>query len=204
MTPMRNRFLVIALAACLTAQGASAAAADTPRDVVKKTADDVVAVLADKSLSASDKRSRIETIVYAQVDFDTLSKLVLARHWAQLTPEQKDQFMNEFRQHLSMTYGRNLDSYKNERVQITGDRKEAREDWTVHSKIVRGGPDDIVVDYRLRNRDNQWRIIDVIVEGVSLVANFRSQFQEIMANGGITRLIQLLQEKNAKGEPLKS
>ena len=204
MKPMRNRSLLIAVVTWVAVWATPAAAADAPRDVVKKTADDVVAVLADKTLSAPDRRSRIESIVYAQVDFDTLSKLVLARHWAQLTPEQKEQFMHEFRQHLSMTYGRNLDSYKNERVQITGDRKEARDDWTVHSKIVRGGPDDIVVDYRLRNRDSQWRIIDVIVEGVSLVANFRSQFQEIMANGGITRLIQLLQEKNAKGEPLKS
>jgi phospholipid transport system substrate-binding protein len=172
--------------------------------VVQKTADDVVAVLSDKSLTTDDKRTRIETIVYAQVDFETLSRLVLARHWAQLTPAQKDEFMQEFRRHLSMTYGRNLDSYKNERVVITGDRKEERDDWTVHSKIARGGPDDIAVNYRLRNRDGQWRIIDVIVEGVSLVANFRSQFQEIIANGGITRLIQLLHEKNARGEPLKS
>jgi phospholipid transport system substrate-binding protein len=146
------------------------AAADAPREVVKKPRRR--RRCRDKSLSSPDKRTRIETIVYAQVDFDVLSKLVLARHWGQLTPEQQDQFRHEFRQHLSMTYGRNLDSYKNERVAITGDRKEQRDDWTVHTKIVRGGPDDIVVDYRLRHRDGQWRIIDVIVEGHS-VANFR-------------------------------
>ena len=201
---MPSKSLLVGLVALVAACASPVAAADAPRDVVKKTADDVVAVLADKSLNSSAKRTRIETIVYAQVDFEVLSKLVLARHWGQMTPEQQDKFRHEFRQHLSMTYGRNLDSYKNERVAITGDRKEQRDDWTVHTKIIRGGPDDIVVDYRLRNRDGQWRIIDVIVEGVSLVANFRSQFQEIMANGGITRLIELLQEKNAKGEPLKS
>src|SRR6185369_4136948 len=169
MTPTPSKLVLLSLTAWL-AWTSPAVGADGPREVVKKTADDVVAVLADKSLSSPDKRTRIETIVYAQVDFDTLSKLVLARHWGTLTAEQKDQFMQEFRRHLSVTYGRNLDSYKNERVQITGDRKEARDDWTVHSKIVRGGPDDIAVDYRLRNRDGQWRIIDVIVEGVSLVA----------------------------------
>src|SRR5262245_61319463 len=121
MKAMKNRAFVLAVVACLLRSSVPVSAADSPRDVVKKTADDVVAVLGDKSLSSPDKRARIETIVYAQVDFDTLSKLVLARHWSQLTPEQKDQFMQEFRQHLSMTYGRNLDSYKNERVQITGD-----------------------------------------------------------------------------------
>lgn len=204
MTPKLSKSLLTGLTAALLTWAPLAAHADGPRDVVQKTADVVVAVLADKNLSGAEKRSRIEAIVYAQVDFDTLSKLVLARHWSELTPAQKDEFMQEFRQHLSMTYGRNLDSYKNERVQITGDRQEARDDWTVHSKIVRGGPDDIAVDYRLRSKDGQFRIIDVIVEGVSLVANFRSQFQEVIANGGITRLIELLHEKNTKGEPLKS
>ena len=62
----------------------------------------------------------------------------------------------------------------------------------------------IEVDYRLRSRDGTWRIIDVIIEGVSLVSNFRSQFQGIVANEGPARLLDLLREKNAKGEPLKS
>ena len=64
------------------------------------------------------------------------------------------------------------------------------------------GSDDISVDYRLRQTDGTWKIIDVIIEGVSLVSNYRSQFQEIMTNGGIDRLLGLLREKNARGEPL--
>jgi phospholipid transport system substrate-binding protein len=74
----------------------------------------------------------------------------------------------------------------------------------VLTKILRGGASaDVLVDYRLRQRDGQWKIIDVIVERVSLVSNFRSQFQEIVSNGGPDRLITLLKEKNAKGESLQ-
>jgi phospholipid transport system substrate-binding protein len=175
-------------------------AGDGPRDVVQRTTDAVLGILQDKSLGSDDKRARIEEVVYAEVDFPTLTRLVLARNWGRFTPEQKKDFEREFKQHLSVTYGKNVDNYKNERVQIVGDRKEIRDDWTVQTRIIRGGPDDIAVEYRLRQREGQWRIIDVIVEGVSLVANFRSQFQEIISNRGVDHLIKLLREKNAKGE----
>ena len=185
---------------------ASAAGSDgnTPRGVVEATTGAVINVLANASLPADDKRHRIEQIVYARVDFATLSKLVLARSWNQLSEEQRKQFMEEFRQNLSATYGRNVESYKNEKVTIVDDHAEPRGDWTVRTKIVRSGADDINVDYRLRQIDGTWKIIDIIIENVSLVANFRSQFQEIMSQGGPTRLLQVLHEKNERGEPLKA
>ena len=179
-------------------------AEDSPRAVVEKVADAVLAVLRDTSLTSDEKRSRIEDIVYANVDFATLSRLVLARNWSRFYETQREEFTNEFKRHLSVTYGKNVDSYKNERVAILGDREEARGDWTVQTKILRGGPEDILVNYRLRRVNTRWAIIDFIVEGVSLVSNFRAQFQEIIASGGAEKLLRLLREKNATGEPLKS
>lgn len=176
-----------------------------PQEVVNETSTRVVSILSNGNLSSDEKRKQIEEVVYEQVDFETLSRLVLGQNWKRLSAEQQRQFMQEFRKHLSVTYGRNIDSYKNEKVQIVGGREEARGDYTVLSRIVRGGgSQDIVVDYRLRQRDGQWRIIDIIVEGVSLVSNFRSQFQDIIAQGGPQKLIDLLREKNEKGEPLKA
>ena len=182
---------------------AAPAAAQTPSQVVDGLASQVVAVLKDGQLSSDQKRAQIEAIAYGAIDFTTLSKLVLARNWPKFSTEQRVAFEQEFKQHLSMTYGRNIDNYKNEKVQILGERPEARGDVTVQSKIVRGGgSEDVVVDYRLRQAGGQWKIIDVIVEGVSLVSNFRSQFQDIVANGGPARLLTLLKEKNASGESL--
>jgi phospholipid transport system substrate-binding protein len=173
----------------------------SPSDVVDGLANQVVPILQDKSLTSDQKRERIENIAYQAMDFDTLCKLVLARNWSKFSPAQQQEFEVQFKQHLSMSYGRNVDNYRNEKVQILGERPEERGDVTVLTKILRGGhSDDVVVDYRLRQRDGQWKIIDVIVEGISLVSNFRSQFQDIVANGGPDHLITLLKEKNAKGE----
>ena len=196
-----ERGLAAALLAALVA--ATPAAAQTPSQVVEGLANQVIGILKNSALDSQQKRVQIENIAYTAIDFPTLCKLVLARNWAKFSPEQRSAFELEFKQHLSMTYGRNIDNYKNEKVQIVGERQESHGDVTVQTKILRGGgSNDVVADYRLRQSDGQWKIIDVIIEGVSLVANFRSQFQDIVTNGGPDRLITLLKEKNAAGEPL--
>jgi phospholipid transport system substrate-binding protein len=177
------------------------AAAPGPRDVVRQLGDEVLAVLRDKSLSSDQKRERILDISRRGVDFETLSRLVLARNWSRLTPDEQARFQEEFRRHLAVTYGNAVDNYRNETMVITADREEARGDWTVKTKIPRGG-DEILVDYRLRQVNGEWKIIDFIVEGVSLVSNFRSQFQDLLASKTPKELIDLLHEKNAKGESI--
>jgi len=185
--------------------GRAAAAADSPQQqLVRKLTDEVIAVLQQKGTAADAKREQIRQIVVQYVDFPTMARLVLARNWSSLTDAQKKDFIEEFKKHLSVTYGKNVESYNNEKVQIMGDRDEGRGDWTVLTKILRPqGGGDILVDYRLRQVDGQWKIIDMVIERVSLVSNFRSQFQDVMTNGGIERLLKLLREKNAAGQPLK-
>jgi phospholipid transport system substrate-binding protein len=179
-------------------------AADAPTQVVDGLSVQVIAILKDPQLSSAEKRAKVEQIADGAVDFPTLSKLVLARAWSQFSPEQQSEFQTEFRRHLSLTYGRNVDSYQNETVQVLGERPEARGDVTVLTKILRGGGNqDVGVDYRLRRKKEQWKIIDVTIEGVSMVSNFRSQFQDIVANGGPERLLVLLREKNAAGQSLE-
>ncbi len=189
-TSRHSLVLLLALAA------PAIAAPSTPRMVVEKMANQVLATLRGDSATTEERRTKVESIIYEHVDFTTLSRLVLARNWRTLNDEQKAEFMVEFKKHLSDTYGENVDNYRNESVEVLSERKEKRGDVTVKSKIVRGGTDDILVDYRLRQRDDVWRIIDVVIEGVSLVANFRSQFQDIVSNGGVEKLLRLLREKN--------
>ena len=199
------RIPLLALGALLAFSATRPAFAATPRETIDQTATQVIEILKDKSLDTAARRRRVEDVSNQHFDFDVISRLALARNWATLSPEQQTRFIEEFRQHLSVTYGRNLDSYSNEKVVILGDREEQRGDWSVKTKIARGGGnDDIMVDYRLRKVANgdEWKIIDVTIESVSLVANFRSQFQEIMASGGADRLLTLLAEKNAKGESI--
>lgn len=179
----------------------AAAAAIPPRETVTTMADAVIAVLKNDSLDKAGKRAEVEKIVYGAVDFDTLSRLVMARNWGRLSPAQQEEFRRDFKRHLSATYGRRVDSYSNEVVEVTGERDEARGDHTVKTAIRRGGGNaDILVDYRLRKRGDEWKIIDFVIEGVSLVANFRAQFQELMSNGGPEKLLAALREKTAAEE----
>ncbi len=207
MSKQRRAWCVVAWLLLLVAGGglpAAAGAAENPRQVIERTTDAVIAVLANSSLSADEKRKRIEDIAAQRFDFATVSKLVLARNWRRLTPEQQAQFTEEFRKHLSLTYGRNVEQYNNERAEVTGERQEPDGDWTVKTRILRPQGEPILVDYRLRKFGEEWRVIDVIIEGTSLVANFRAQFQDIVSRDGPQKLIQVLQEKNARGEPLKT
>lgn len=206
-TPPRelHRVLAAVCALLLAACSARAAAEPSPRDVVQSTSDQVLAVLAQRDLTKEARRERVKAIVMQSTDFDTLSRLVLARNWSRFTPAQQAEFQREFESHLSATYGRRLDTYRNEKVSIVGDRKEANGDWTVQTRILHGGgSNDVVVDYRLRQTAGAWKVIDMIIEQVSLVANFRSQFQEIVGSGGPEKLLQVMRDKTAKGEEFKS
>ncbi len=196
--PSRGAAPVALLAGTLLV-AAAAAAPGSPSGIVQQTVDEVIAVLENGALSPEERRSRIETIAYARFDMKTMSKLVLARNWKQFSPEQQSAYVEEFKRYLANYYGARIDSYDQERVEILGERTEPRGDVTVQTKIIGGQYEDATVDYRMRKSGDTWQVIDVIVEGISLVSNYRDQFREVLSRGGPERLLQQLREKNAKG-----
>jgi phospholipid transport system substrate-binding protein len=112
---------------------------------------------------------------------------------------QQDQFIEEFKRYLAVSYGNRIERYDQQKVDIVGERQEPRGDVTVQT-VVRGGEfEGAVVDYRLRQNQSRWLVIDVIVEGISLVSNFRDQFKEVLARGGPEELLEALRKKNAEG-----
>lgn len=183
-----------------------APAGDSPRATIEVLSNRVLDILRDKNASFQQKRKRIEDLISADVDWNTLSRLVLGRHWGRFDPGQQEEFVRLFREHLSLTYSKAIETYTDEKLAIQNEREEARGDYTVQTKIVRGGhSDDILIDYRLRQNDaGVWKIIDFIVERVSLVANYRSQFQSVLGNDQPQKLLTMLRDKNSKGEPLKA
>ncbi len=176
------------------------AAAETavPRQIVEQTVARVLAVL-QQGLPKEERRARLEEIVYDRFDFRTMSRLVLARNWNKFSEEQRQEFVAEYRTYLANSYGARLDRYSGEQVEVFGERQEPRGDVTVLTRVVGGEYDGALVDYRLRKQDGSWLVIDVIVEGVSLVSNYRDQFKEVLSNGGPEELLKRLKEKNAAG-----
>jgi phospholipid transport system substrate-binding protein len=181
------------------APGASHAA-DTPRTVVEVTAHKTLEIL-NSGASEGEKIKRLEQVAYAAIDFETVSRLVLAKYWKQFTPEQRQQFQDEFKRALTISYGRRIGQFGREKVVILGERQEPLGDVTVHSQIV-GKVGDVKADYRLRQKGATWYVIDVTVEGVSIVSSYRTQFQEIIDQGGPKQLLAQLRAKNASGEGL--
>jgi len=175
------------------------ARATEARAMVEKTANRVLEILRDEELSESAKQERVRELAYTRFDFDTIAKLVLARNWRRLSAEERREFIEEFKRHLALTYGGNLTEYRNETVRIDGSRLARNGDVTVRTRLV-GRREPILIDYRLREVEGEWRVIDVIIEGVSMISNFRSQTQEIIHQDGVQGLIETLREKNAARE----
>jgi phospholipid transport system substrate-binding protein len=203
---LRGAIAALALLSLPLTVGASAKDLDPDvaqaeaRAAVRETLDAVLEVLKDSSLSLEQKREKTEEIAYARFDFDTITRLVLARNWKRLSQEQRSDFVVEFRRHLSLTYGETLQRYEDEKIAIDRSRFERNGDVTVRTRIVGASVDPVLVDYRLRKKEASWSVIDVIVEDVSQMLNFRTQTQEIISEIGPAGLIERLRQKNAERE----
>jgi phospholipid transport system substrate-binding protein len=178
---------------------AASAPASGPREVVAKTVDDVLAVLKDAALTPEARRDAIVEIAYQRFDFPTMSKLVLAKYWKRFDPAQREAFQKEFKDFLAHRYGDRIDRYEQEKVEIVGERSAKGGDAIVQTRIHRPRAESVLVDYRLRNSAGDWRVIDVKIEGISLVSNYRDQFHEVLSKGGPEKLLAQLRERNAGG-----
>ncbi len=169
-----------------------------PSAVIEELIERALAVLNDPNLDKPQRIAALEEIALDRFDFRTMSKLVLARNWKRFTPAQQEEFQTEFKDYLSTSYGSRIDRFNQERVRITGEREEPRGDVTVLSVVVGGEFNNASVNYRLRNRSGRWLVIDVMIEGISFVSNYRDQFREVLGNGGPEHLLERLREKNRK------
>ena len=199
---MSRRFSTVLLPAAgllllLLAPGAAALAASA-RATIEEVMDQALVVLRDDSLSKAQRQSRIEEIAAERFDFDRISKLVLARNWKKLSEKQRADFVVEFKRHLSLSYGRRLSSFTDEVVEVGDVQNHSNGDVTVKTTIEGSNSSGLTMDYRMRERDGEWLAIDVVIEGVSMIANFRAQVQEIVSSKGAGGLIEALREKNER------
>lgn len=198
--------LVLGAALALTPASGIAAAPSAPeteaRTFVQSTIDTVLAILRDKSIPLEQKKTQVEKIAYDRFDFALMARLVLARNWDNFSAKQQTDFIDAFKKHLSATYRDTLNTFRDETIVISGSRVEKNEDVSVMT-LVKGAADTTKVDYRMRNEDSGWRGIDVIIEGVSLVQNFRAQAQEIVSAEGPDGLIKKLRAKQMKSPTAK-
>ena len=172
--------------------------AGVPTEKVKETADKIIAIVSDPSLKEpakeAQRRERIRRTVDEMCDWEEMSRRSLGRHWAQRSEQEKKEFVHLFGQLLERTYIDKVEGYSGEKVNYVGERIDG--DYAeVDVKVVTKKNTEIPVMYKLRTRDQKWWVYDMVIEGVSLVNNYRTQFSDILAKSSYEGLVKKLKEK---------
>jgi phospholipid transport system substrate-binding protein len=172
-----------------------------PDQLVQKITDDVLAAIkSDKDLAAGDKQKALkvaEEKVLPYIDFEQATRLAVGRSWSQASPEQKKRLVNEFRNMLVRTYSNAIQAYQGQTLKVLPSRgKQDPEDTTVRTQFVRAGGQPLPIEFHMRKGEQAWKVYDIVVEGVSLVMTYRSEFDAVVKQEGIDGLIKRLAQKN--------
>lgn len=194
----------IAVAAIALAFLLPAHAQEAPDALVKRVAQDTVdAIKADPKLQAGDParvREVIEARLLPHFDFARMTQLAMGRNWRQASPEQQKRLTDEFRTLLVRTYSNALTQYRDEKIEVKPFRAEPNAtDVMVRTEVVRQGKPPVQIDYGMTKASDGWKAYDVVVGGVSLVTNYRDEFNELVKSGGVDGLIKTLADKNRSG-----
>jgi phospholipid transport system substrate-binding protein len=172
-----------------------------PEELVKKMTEEVMsAIKSDKQLAAGDKQKALklaEEKILPHVDFEEATRLAVGRSWREASPEQRKKLVEEFRRMLVRTYSSAISAYEGQTMKVLPVRMKPDDtEVTVRNQYIRPGAKPVGIDYSMRKTDGGWKIFDIVVEGVSLVLTYRSEFDAVVKQQGIDGLIKQLAAKN--------
>jgi len=180
--------LLLLIASCGTVLAEEIA---TPTERVRSAISDIMKILKNENLDRDQKWSEVGRVVDAGFDFRSMSQSILATNWRTATAEEKRQFVEYFAQYLEATYRDKIEAYTNQRVEYMNE--SVRGDRAVVDTIIMTDATQIPVTYKLKLNDEGWFAYDVVIEGVSLVNNYRSTFSAIIKSEGMEGLLTDLQ-----------
>jgi phospholipid transport system substrate-binding protein len=170
--------------------------AGEPLDKVRQTVDNVLTIVDNKTLQPQERRTQIRQAVLQRFGFEEMAQRSMGPHWRTLTPQQRQEFVELFTDLLERSYINRIANYKAgpqgvryPKEDITGDQA------TVHTEITTEHGEPVNVDYRLLHKDGDWKVYDIIIEGVSLVNNYRTQFNTIILKDSYAGLVKQMRTK---------
>jgi phospholipid transport system substrate-binding protein len=206
MFPALVRFAGTAAAAAIVLAGAASAQAQsevTAPDVLVKTVTlEVVEIIQkDRDIQQGDRKkviALIETRVLPHFNFQAMTASAVGRSWDKASPEQKARLNEEFKTLLLRTYSSALAAYSSQKFDFRPLRaKPTDTDVTVNVRVLQSGTQPVTIDYDMEKRPSGWKVWDVRVAGISLVANYRTEFDNLVRESGVDGLIKALQTKNS-------
>ena len=163
------------------------------KDFVSNFADSAIDILSDNEILEDEKNSKFTDLVMSAIDLNLISKFVLSKTWKNATDDQKERYIQAFKNYFINSYANKLDQYSGEQVEVV-DAEEAGKYVIVNSFIYREGTDTLKINlkWRLLNKDGEIKIIDLNIEGISLIIAQREEFQSFLANneGDLEKLIE--------------
>lgn len=194
-----KRFLIFFL--IFVFYSSSVFATISPKEQVKTTVDKVINILKDPKYKGQSKvqqkRAALRTEISKVFDFEEMSKRTLGIYWKERTPQEKKEFVELFKDLLERSYSGKIESYTDEEVVYTDERIEDRY-AEVKTKIITKEKKEIPIDYRLYFTGNNWKVYDVVIEGVSLISNYRSQFNKIIRTQSYQELVKRMKTKQTE------
>ena len=194
LSPLLSGFLLLAIFTVPCFAGA-------PTDGIKKTTDRILVIVSDPALKGPENKKKraqlIRQAVDEQFNWEAMTKRSLARHWRERTEGEKKEFIDLFGKLLERTYLDKVGSYSGEKVVYVGETIDGKY-GTVTAKILTHSQTEVEVRYRLKETSGEWRVYDISIEGVSLVNNYRKQFNSIILRSSYDDLVAKLREKVAE------
>jgi phospholipid transport system substrate-binding protein len=183
------------------------AMAGEPTEVIRRTTDEVLRILEDPKLQGADKQAerqaRLHKIAEQAFDWRAMAQRALAAHWRGLTPQQQQEFTALFRDLVERTYMNRLETATQEKqdIQYVGEQVDGSR-AAVKTNVVTKRNQQVPIEYRLQKGDGGWKIYDVLVENISLINNYRSQFNQIISSSSYDALVQKM--KSRQGDELSA
>lgn len=199
--------LLIVMTVVVLSVFAFEAKAISPMERVKEVTESIIKILSNEQLKAPDKKEYKKQLIKNEIlsifDWEEFSKRTMAQNWQKLNQQQKAEFIDYYQKLLEAVYADKMDEYSGEKVRYEGE--EILGTNAIVKVMVLGYKGaDVPLIYRMFMKNNQWYVYDVVIEGVSLVNNYRSQFNSIMLRSGYEGLIRAIKDKiEGKGDSIK-
>lgn len=176
-------------------------------DQLKQSVDRVLAILNDPTLKGTaktqERRQKVKEIIYSTFDFNEMAKRSMGPHWQKRTPEEQKEFVRLFTVLLEDAYLETLESYSGEKIRFVNERQD-KNFAEVNSKLIDNKGTEFSIDYRLQNTNGDWKVVDVVIENVSLVNNYRAQFNRVLAKSSYADLLETMKQKKLSGPKAKN
>jgi phospholipid transport system substrate-binding protein len=189
-----NGFRRLALVGFVLLAAVAPARAGAPTDQVRQYTDQVLKLLDDPAVRPADRRAAVRKAAIEIFDVQETAKRALGRHWQARTPAEREEFVQLFADLLERTYINKIDLYRGEKIVYTNEAIDG--DYaTVRAKVVSKQHGEIPVDAKLIRRGDRWLIYDIAVENISLISNYRAQFDRIIRTASYQDLVSRLKTK---------